>query len=265
MVLLGLVVGNSRLRFGCVDGARIIESSAIAWGELDARFSDVIAATARSGASACVAGSVRDDLLAGVERRLPVALLPVRVARRDFPLPIRNLYERPEEVGTDRLLGCVAALRRSCGRGAVVVDFGTAITVSVVAPSGDFLGGAIAGGAGTIARGLADGAPRLPRMRPGPCDARSEEGGGFISRDTASALRAGVYWQVIGGVRTLIAGALRALPFRPCVIATGGEAALFRVDLPEIEDVVEDLVLEGLALSAAEAGRLPAASEGPAP
>lgn len=262
MVLLGLVVGNSRLRYGLVDGVRIVESEAVAWEDLDPRVPGILSAVSRSGATGSVAGSVRDDLLARVERRLPGELLPVRVARRDFPIPLRNLYERPEDVGTDRLLACLSALHRSGGRGALVVDIGTAITVSAVSPGGEFLGGAIAAGARAMARALADGAPRLSRAIAFPRGGWGTAGGDgrreLIARDTESALRAGLYWQAVGGVRALIAGALAALPFRPLVIATGGDAALLRADLPEIEDLVEDLVLEGLAIAATAAGDLPA-------
>jgi type III pantothenate kinase len=166
----------------------------------------------------------------------------VVVARRDFALPIANEYTRPWEAGTDRLLNAVAARERAGGRGAVAVDFGTAISVSVVSPQGAFLGGPIACGGAALARGLRASAPRLPH-------AEASSRTPFVARDTVSALGTGVFWEIAGGVRALLQGILRSVDFRPRVFATGGEAETYRESIPEIDELVPNLVLEGLCFA----------------
>ena len=104
-------------------------------------------------------------------------------------------------VGIDRLLNAVGANRlRSAHTPAVVVDLGTAITVDLVGPQGDFLGGAILPGIGTSARALYEFTDLLPLLdmhalaEPPPP----------LGTATTEALRSGLYWGAVGGVRELI-------------------------------------------------------------
>jgi len=268
MAHMGFILGNSGVRYGVFDGHQvgarggIVGSSSgstvgasgsivgspgsivgnsgrIPWSDIEGCGAELRRIADASGANLALAGSVRDDLLGVLLKHVPRRLLPVLVARRDFELPIENLYERPEEAGTDRLLNCIAARERAGGRSSVVVDFGTAVSISVVSADGAFLGGLIAGGWGSIARGIQLSAPRLPLVAPSPAD-------GFVARHTAAALQAGIYWEVAAGVRTMLAGILKTLPGPSKVFATGGEAELFCPGIPEVDELVPDLTLEGL-------------------
>ncbi|MBI4601667.1 MAG: type III pantothenate kinase, partial [Planctomycetes bacterium] len=131
-MVLGLLLGNSSVRYGVHDGAGIRARGRIEWPELAARGGEIRRAALELGARCAIVGSVRDDLFPAVELWIPRQLLPASFARRDFVVPIENRYERPEEAGTDRLLAAVAARERARGRCAVVVDFGTAISITVV-------------------------------------------------------------------------------------------------------------------------------------
>jgi type III pantothenate kinase len=243
-MILGLLLGNSSLRHAVWVRGSILESGRVEWGDLDRRAADIDRSIARHRIREAVIGSVRDDLLERAIERVPPGV-PVLVARRDFPLPIENRYERPEEAGTDRLLNAIAAHARAGGAPAIAVDFGTAISVTVVSREGAFLGGLIAAGGTTVARGLALSAPRLPAVEPALPPAGSFMR--FIRNDTVSALRAGLYHQVAGGVRAMIQGIFTEIPWGPpLTLATGGEAALFAPWIPEIQQVVPDLGLEGL-------------------
>ncbi len=55
------------------------------------------------------------------------------------------LYENPKDVGADRIVNGIAAYekyRDAC----IVVDFGTATTIDLISPKGEYIGGAIAPG-----------------------------------------------------------------------------------------------------------------------
>ena len=241
-MILGLILGNTSVRYAVFDQASIFTRGRIEWKDLEARGAEIAAAGAKYPVREVVAASVRDDLLGDLKKWTPSSLGPWVLARRDFRLPIENRYLRPEEAGTDRLLNALAARGRSQGTGAVVVDFGTALSLSVVSPDGAFVGGLIAAGGGAILRGLEASTPRLPRIQ-------LEAPGRLPAEDTASALRAGIYWEVVGVVRAMVQGLLRDLPWRPRLLATGGEAELFAAGIPEIHEVVPDLILEGLQIA----------------
>jgi type III pantothenate kinase len=244
-MILGLLLGNTSLRFGVFDGTEVVRSGRIEWPDLSARSGEIARVVGELQVDEAVAGSVRDDLFESLETWIPKTLLPLVVARRDFPLPIENRYERPEDAGTDRLLNAIAARARSPGQSAVAVDFGTAVSISVVGSDGAFLGGLIAAGSRAVSEGVRKLTPRLPQV-----DLRDIESPvGFLERSSEAALRAGIYWGVRGGVTAMLRGLRDSLGGAVKVFATGGEAALFASTLPEVDAIVNDLTLEGLAIA----------------
>ena len=147
--------------------------------------------------------------------------------------------DRPSEVGADRLVNAVATIRDH-GAPAVVIDFGTATTFDVIDGNGDYCGGAIAPGLQLSMDALHRAAAKLPRITVG----RTESA---IGRDTASAMRAGVYWGYVG----LVEGMIRRIAdemggAKPVTVATGGLAALFAGETGGIDVIDEDLTLRGL-------------------
>ena len=245
-MILGVLVGNTCVQHGrfdlAVEAAGAIPAyGRIAWREAAAE----LRALADAGVRQLVLGSVRDDLAERLCAELGDDGPSVVMARRDFSIPIENRYARPEEVGTDRLLGAVAAkflagddlVRRG---GAIVVDFGTAVSVSVVGPRGAFEGGAIAAGVPTLRAGLASRTPALP-------EPRFRRPASTLARTTADALASGLYWQVAGGVNALLDELASELgASQPMVFATGGDAELFAPAVQRIERVVPWLTLAGL-------------------
>jgi len=240
-MILGVLLGNASVRFGLLAAEGIRGTGRIPWDELPVRGMEIERLAGTAGIGEAVAGSVRDDLLPLVERWIPERLRPLVLARRDFSLPIESLYERPEEAGTDRLLNAIAVRARAPGRAAIAVDFGTAVSVTVVDRGGAFAGGLIASGGRTTARGLSLAAPRLPAVDPGPPET-------MIATSARSAVSGGVYLQVAGGVSRILRGLLEEMP-GALVVATGGEAGLFAPAVPEIEVVASELGLEGLAIA----------------
>ena len=72
--------------------------------------------------------------------------LTPRFAHRDLPIPLENRYERPNEVGADRLVGAFGARRLLPDvRSVVSVDYGTATNFDCVTGNA-YLGGLICPG-----------------------------------------------------------------------------------------------------------------------
>jgi type III pantothenate kinase len=164
-------------------------------------------------------------------------------------LPIQADVPRPDMVGIDRLLGAVAANRlRAENRPAVVVDLGTAITVDLVSPAGAFLGGAILPGIGLSARALHDFTDLLPRF-----DMQSlAEPPTALGTNTIEAMRAGIYWGAVGGVRQLIDLLTTSVGSAPQIYLTGGAAPTVARLLAHDAIYVPHLVLAGIVLAAME-------------
>ncbi len=160
-------------------------------------------------------------------------------------LPLRVDLPRPDMVGIDRLLDAVAAnFLRPADRAAVVVDLGTAITVDLVAADGAFQGGAILPGLMTSARALnqfTDMLPLLAELNGAP-DA--------LGKSTLEAMRSGLFWGAVGGIRELVARYAEQLPQPPTVFVAGGSSHVV-ADLLGHEATHEPhLTLAGIALAA---------------
>ena len=246
VMVLGLLIGNSSLRCGISRDGRIVADRRTAW-------------TDRQGLAALggwlheqrvdtvILASVRDDLFGVVRDLLPTGLPQISVAGEDFPLAVENRYERPEEVGRDRLLNTLAAAERAGSRGAIVVDLGTATSFAAVGSDGAFLGGPICPGAQSLQAGLRQLTPALPTLQ------RAPDAGPFLATSTDAALRAGLFWHHSGGLQRLIAGIRDELAAEhglsdPLLIATGGDAAAYLGALGDL-DPVPTLTLEGLFLA----------------
>lgn len=149
----------------------------------------------------------------------------------------------PEEVGSDLIVTCVAT-KHYYGWPALVLDMGTATTLSLLNHHGNFAGVAIAPGLGLSMEALSNGAARLPQVGWAQTDK-------VIGTTTLSAIQGGVYWGYMGLVNNLIAKAKEQfLDEHPeadiKVIATGGLARYVIENTNLIDKYDPDLGLKGL-------------------
>lgn len=165
---------------------------------------------------------------------------PLVVGREECRLPIQVRVDPNTRVGPDRLVNTVAAYERYGGE-IVVVDFGTATTLDVVAHDGAYIGGAIAPGINLSLDALHSAAAHLPRIDVGMPPQ-------VIGRNTVDCMQSGIYWGYIGlieGIATRIA-AERGHEMR--LVATGGLSPLFARGSDMIGIVDPDLTMRGLVI-----------------
>ncbi len=151
--------------------------------------------------------------------------------------------ENPAEVGADLVANAVAAHARFNGS-CVVVDFGTALSFTAVAGSGELRGVAIAPGLSASVDALARTTAQLPRIPLAPPPQA-------IGRNTVHSIQSGVVLGCVALVEGMI-GRMRAeLGADARVIATGGQSPLIAPLLAEPVVVEPWLTLEGLRIIAA--------------
>jgi type III pantothenate kinase len=162
---------------------------------------------------------------------------------RDLPLVVR--LERPDHVGIDRLFNAVAAnSRRQVGRGAVVIDAGSAVTVDWLTEEGAFAGGVIFPGVRLMALALHEHTASLPLIDT-PRDLPSLPG-----TSTRDAIAAGVVWAAAGGARMVVERYLLQSFVPPHFFLTGGDGPLLHGALGTSVELWPDLTLEGIRLTA---------------
>nr|HPQ67421.1 type III pantothenate kinase [bacterium] len=197
---------------------------------------------------------------APIDRALLASVCPPReppvvgAVRRELGLPCPKLTFRtdtgmrfgcrfPSRVGADRIANAVG-VHTLYGAPALVVDFGTAVTVDAVGAGFEYLGGVIAPGLGISTAALFREAALLPEVR-------LRKPRRVLGRDTVSAIRSGVYWGTLGAVETLIGKLLRELGWggETRLVATGGHARFILGEEPSLPFVVDPLLtLKGLRI-----------------
>lgn len=156
-------------------------------------------------------------------------------------MPIK--YKRPYELGADRIVNAIAGYRRF-PQALIIIDFGTAITFDCISSQGEYLGGIIAPGITLASDALFKGTSKLPKVdlfAPLPASA--------ICQDTQSAMHAGCVWGFAGLTTNILKKLYKEFALPPKVIATGGLASLIAPFCPDIQAVLPDLTLEGIALA----------------
>lgn len=147
---------------------------------------------------------------------------------------------RRTELGADRVCAAVGALRKSHSD-VIVVDFGTAITVNVIAAEGVFIGGYILPGPDAMLELLHQTTAQLPRVH-----LRSSQPD-HLPQSTTTAINAGVVNAVVAAVERIINQVKDITARNYNVILTGGRATWFAPLLAAAATIDPDLSSFGLA------------------
>src|SRR5947208_1673864 len=252
-MLLAIDVGNTNIVVGVFEGAKL----AVSWRLLTLRertadevglmvmglFGHERLDTARI--DAVVMGSVVPPLTpimrSMVKRyfnRDPLVVDP----KSNAGMPI--LYERPAEVGADRIANAIAAYEqygRRLGLPLVVADLGTATTFDAVSAKGEYLGGVICPGPQIAAEALFQRAARLPRV-----DVRKPAS--VIGQTTIGAIESGLFYGYLGMVEAIVKRMTVELGGKATCIATGGLASLIVPETDLFLAADPDITLQGLRI-----------------
>lgn len=219
--------GNTRIKWGLRENGIWLARGNSGHGELEG-----LASTWQGLAPGCAIGSnvAGIGIGNGIEKILP-GLKFEWIRARISQCGVRNGYEEPEKLGSDRWAALIAA-RKLLPEGGIVIGAGTALTVDILDDEGYFEGGYILPGLHAIMRSVMN-------------STRLEIHGGHFSSmpsNTEDAVYSGAILALTGAVEKI-----SAMMQEPMCLIHGGDAALL---LPHLEAKVEmkdNLVLEGLA------------------
>ena len=138
-------------------------------------------------------------------------------------IPLGNIYET---LGIDRALSLWAAGQLT-GWPTIVIDGGTALTVTGADSQGQFVGGAILPGVGLQFRSLAENTAALPLVSINDRPSR-------WARNPGDALRSGIYYTILAGVQDFLQDWLGTYP-HSSIYFTGGDGQWLYERLPQIQ------------------------------
>ncbi len=160
----------------------------------------------------------------------------------DIDVPVNNMYHRPMEVGSDRLVTAFAARRMFSAQAIIVIDFGTATTFDCIVDN-DYLGGLICPGINSSIKALSSQTAKLPQFSLEYADKELE-----IGRSTVQSLSQGTLFGFADMVEGLVKRLKQQLPGEVTVVGTGGTADKLKPLCPSMDTAQPTLLLQGLRI-----------------
>ena len=170
------------------------------------------------------------------------------VATRRRACGVTVAYLEPWRLGVDRFLAMIAAHDRF-SRAVCIVGVGTAMTVDLLDGRGRHRGGAIIPAPPLMVSSLLDGTSGIRQRAQGGPDGR---GPALFGRSTRAAVEQGARFAAAATVDRAVHEARVLLGRTPRVVLTGGGARDLQPLIRAPSLLLPDLVLQGLAVWAAE-------------
>jgi type III pantothenate kinase len=237
--MLLLDVGNSRIKWAQVKGDQWLQQGATGiaeWPILQQVF-----ATLAQPHKILVSNVAGDDAAQQIRAvcaawRCPVEFINARAEQ----CGLRNAYDQPEQLGSDRWAALIAAWhheRAAC----LVVSCGTATTIDALSGTGEFLGGLILPGVNMMRRSLAAGTAQLKMSE----ENRTQGSWREFPRNTADAIASGAIQATVGAI--LQQYELLGVPGARCLLSGGAaDSVQPHLGIPLLQ--VDNLVLQGLQI-----------------
>jgi type III pantothenate kinase len=243
MPLLALDVGNTRLKWALFIGGTIRDHGALILEEistLNATQWKTLPALDRIIGSNVAGEAVRhrvEDQLA----RWKVE--PEWIVSQHVECGVVNGYDRPGLLGPDRWAALIAAHHRAPNEPVLIITVGTAVTIDALDDRGMFVGGLIVPGFGLMLDALEAGTAGL-RVPSGDFQT--------FPTNTSNALMSGGVHALAGAAERMNRLLSQRTGRLPRVMLAGGAAPKLAPHLPMRYTMIDNLVLEGLALIAEE-------------
>jgi len=247
MKLLTIDVGNTQIVFGVYQGDSLLQHWRIQTNvgrtvdEYSVIFRSLLSGPSSEDLRTAIVASVVPTVTGVIEdlcrRYLNLDLIVVSPGIKTG-MPI--LYDKPQEVGADRIVNAIAAYERTRDT-TIVVDFGTTTVFDYISSQGEYVGGVICPGLGISSEALFARAAKLYRVEL----AKPRH---VVGRNTVNAIQSGLIYGHVSMVDGLVQRIQRENKVRARVIATGGIAPLLARESETIDEVDEFLTLEGLRL-----------------
>ncbi len=248
-MILAIDIGNSNIVLGCLEGEQILFEARLATnrtltadqycvelkGILELYRVDLaqVEGSIISSVVPPVTGAIRKAVRT-LTGRQPLLVGP------GLKTGLNIRIDNPAQAGSDLIVAAVAAIEEY-GAPLIIIDLGTATTISAIDQSGSFVGGTISPGVMLSLNALSERAAQLPGI---DLDRPKR----VIGKNTVDSMRSGVLLGTASMLDGMIARMENELGTPAKVVATGG-IAQYVAPLCQREMILDDtLLLKGLRL-----------------
>ncbi len=248
-MLLAVDIGNTNITLGLFDGellrftARLSTDSGRTADQYAIDIKDILTLHGCSYTSVedAVISSVVPSVGNAVSRAISMLcdIVPLSLAP-GVKTGLNIKIDNPAQLGADLAAGAVGAMHEYT-MPCIIIDMGTATTISVLDKNGAFLGGAIAAGVNLTLKALTQNTSQLPAIS-------IESPSDVIGTNTADCMRSGLVLGTAAMLDGMIDRIFTSLGSEATVVATGG---LSREIITHCQHSIiynENLLLDGLRL-----------------
>ena len=248
-MVLAVDIGNTNIVIGCFEGQKIRMTFRLATDrdatELEYALQIRKALSQEGFDQKDFEGGILSSVVPSITGILAEAVklltgrLPLIVGQ-GLKTGLQIMVENPQQLGNDRVTDAVAAAHLY-PTPVIIVDMGTATTISVVDEKKRFIGGAIMPGVYTALNSLSGKASQLPHIS-------LDKPKKVIGRNTIDAMRSGILYGTAGSVDAVIRRIREELGGSCTVVCTGGLSKVITPHCTEEVILDEALLLKGLML-----------------
>ena len=248
-MILAVDIGNTNIVLGCIEGKEIVKEARMATDLI--KTSDQYCAELKVMLDLlevdrnAIEGSIISSVVPPVLNSFKTAIIKLTgkaplVVGPGIKTGLNILLDNPAMAGGDLIVGAVAALAEYKPP-LLIVDMGTATTLTALDAKGNFLGGSIFPGVKISAEALSGKTAQLPAIS-------LEAPKKAIGRNTIDSMRSGLMMGTAAMLDGMIQRMEEELGSPATVIATGG-IARFVIPMCRREMIYDkDLLLKGLGL-----------------
>lgn len=246
-MILAIDIGNSNIVLGCLnekqiffvsristDNKKASDQYAVEIGSIlslyNVNISDIKGAIISS-----VVPPLSNAISAAVE--LLIGIVPLQVGP-EIKTGLNILIDNPEQTGSDLVVAAVAAIFEY-KKPIILIDMGTATTITVIDGNANFLGGAIIPGLQISLEALKGRTAQLPGIS---LDAPRQ----VIGKNTIDCMQSGIIFGTCSMIDGMIDRIVNEIGTNPTVVATGGLAPVIISYCSHTIHYDANLMLKGL-------------------
>lgn len=246
-MILALDMGNSNIVIGCIDSQktyfveRVTTDHAKTGTEYAINIKNILEIHQINPAD--IEGAIMSSVVPPLNAAISSAVKKIlgyhpMLVGAGIKTGMNIIMDNPKTVGSDMIVDAVAAIREYPGP-IIIIDMGTATTMSVVDKNGNYIGGIIYPGLRVSLDSLSSKTAQLPSIS---LDIPKR----VIGKNTIDCMRSGIMYGTAAMLDGMLDRVEEELGSRATVVATGGMAQ-FIVPLCRREIKLEkDLLLKGL-------------------
>ncbi len=224
-MILGIDIGNTTVEFGFIESIDSIKSFKV---HTDYKKTEdewfillneiLILSDVKENIKASLISSVVPHITDRIKKAVERSIKKTYIVGKDISYPIKINYNRPEDVGTDRVVNAIAAINLY-KLPVVVVDFGTAVTFDYINEKGEYEGGAIFPGLKSSVQALFKGTAKLPAVEIEATD-------NPVGKTTVDSIKSGIFNGYVSLVEGMVEKIKKKTGQKLNVVLTGGDAEI---------------------------------------